>query len=202
MSSFWTNWHRMSNYSWNYFVDGLKKTFGRLPCPLLWGIISDILTDICNTLLECKNWNHTSLYDSISESIKPPNHLPDNIPFHKAKEFSIEIPTNDTGKVDIYINDTIAITPVFPRNIERMNAAVPLAIRTLSQPLNPDDEILRKDIISLKKFQAEACPEEVKTILGWIINTRSLTIALPDNKCINLIHSPRVNSKQLESSIG
>jgi hypothetical protein len=29
-----------------------------------------------------------------------------------------------------------------------MNAAVPLALRTLSQPLDPNDEIPKKDIIS------------------------------------------------------
>jgi hypothetical protein len=103
----------------------LRSTFGGSPYPSLWGIISDTLADICNTLLQCKNWNHTSLYDPIADSIKSTNHLPDNIPFRQAKAFSVTLQTNDTGKVGIYIDDTIAITPDFPRNIERMNAAVP-----------------------------------------------------------------------------
>jgi len=109
----------------NILLMALRSTFGGSPYPSLWGIISDTLADICNTLLQCKNWNHTSLYDPITDSIKPTNHLPDKIPFRQAKAFSVTLQTNDTGKVDIYIDDTITITPDFPRNIERMNAAIP-----------------------------------------------------------------------------
>jgi hypothetical protein len=36
----------------------------------------------------------------------------------------------------------------------------------------------------MKKFLAKASVEESKTVLGWIINTRSLTIHLPPNKLI------------------
>jgi len=34
----------------------------------------------------------------------------------------------------------------------------------------------------LKKFRAEGRMEEIKKILGWIVNTRSLTIALTPDK--------------------
>ncbi len=176
---------------------------------LLWGFISDTLADIFNTLLQCKSWNPSSLHDPITDSISAPNPLSDNIPFHKAKELAVEIPINDIGKVDIYIDDTIAITPDLTGNNERMMAAVPLAIRTIARPIDPNDEIPRNDIISLKKFQAEARLEESKTVLGWILNTRSLQISLPLNKYqqwtseINsLINNPRVCAKQLESTLG
>jgi hypothetical protein len=84
--------------------------------------------------------------------------------------------------VDIYIDDTIAITPDLPGNTERIMAAVPLAIRTFTRPLDANDEIPRNDIISLKKFQAEARLEETKTVLGWVLNTRTLQISLPIDK--------------------
>jgi hypothetical protein len=157
-------------------------TFGGSPCPSLWGIISDTLADTCNTLLQCKSWDFTSLFDPISASILPPNSLPENITFHQSKELAVYTPTNDIGKVDIYIDDTIAITPDFPGNTERIMAAIPLAIRTFTRPLDANDEIPRNDIISLKKFQAEAWLEETKTVLGWVLNTRTLQISLPIDK--------------------
>jgi hypothetical protein len=184
-------------------------TFGGSPCPSLWGIISDTLADICNTLLQCKSWDFTSLFDPISASILPPNSLPENITFHQSKELAVYIPKNDIGKVDIYIDDTIAITPDLPGNTERIMAAVPLAIRTFTRPLDANDEIPRNDIISLKKFQAEARLEETKTVLGWVLNTQTLQISLPIDKyqkwttdINNMISNPRVCAKQLESTLG
>jgi hypothetical protein len=175
----------------------------------MWGYISDTLADLCNAILQCKDWDHKSLYDPISNSVPPPNPLPDNIPFHESKELFVKLPVNDIGKVDIYIDDTIAITPDFPDNTDRMIAAVPLAIRSLARPLDPNDEIPRNDIISIKKFKAEARLEETKLVLGWILNTRSLQISLPLDKHqkwssdINImISNPRVSVKQLESTLG
>jgi hypothetical protein len=83
------------------------------------------------------------------------------------------------------IDDTIAITPDFPGNTECMIAAVPLATWTLARPLDPNNEIPRNKIISLKKFQAEARLEETKMVLGWVLNTRSLQISLPLDKYQN-----------------
>jgi hypothetical protein len=61
----------------------------------------------------------------------------------------------------------------------------------------------------MKKFLAEGRMEESKQILGWIINTRSLTLALPTEKHakwtkdINtMISSGKTNHKQLEQLLG
>ena len=42
--------------------------------------------------------------------------------------------------------------------------------------------IPRKDIISLKKLRAEGQLSEIKTVLGWELNTRRLLISLPSHK--------------------
>jgi hypothetical protein len=73
----------------NILLMALRMTFGGSPCPSLWGIISDTLADICNTLLQCKSWDFTSLFDPISASILPPNSLPENITFHQSKELAV-----------------------------------------------------------------------------------------------------------------
>jgi hypothetical protein len=187
----------------------LRMTFGGSPCPALWGYISDTLADICNTLIQCNDWDHNTLFDHISSSIKTPSPLPDETPFHQAKPLIVEIPKNDKGKVDIYIDDTIAITPDLSNNVSRMVSAVPLAIRSITCPLNHLDEIPRNDIISMKKFEAEGKMEEVKIVLGWQINTRSLTISLPPDKhnkwsknIESMISNHKVSHKNLEVLLG
>jgi hypothetical protein len=138
----------------------------------------------------------------------PQNPLAENLPYHKSKDLAIELPQNDIGKVDIYIDVTIAITPDLPGKAERMIMAVPLAIRTLTRPLDPNDEIPRNDIISIKKIQAKARLEETKMVLGWVLNTRS-QISLPIDKYqkwtadINImISNPLICVKQLKSTLG
>ncbi len=115
----------------------------------------------------------------------------------------------DTGKIDIFIDDFIGVAPDIGETPSRVVRAIPLAIRTLARPLSQEDIIPRKDIISLKKLQAEGQLSEVKIILGWEINTRLLTIALPVHKATawtndieTIIEAGRANYKTLESLLG
>jgi hypothetical protein len=79
---------------------------------------------------------------------------------------SVNIPSNDKGKVDIFIDDSIGVAPDIGDVPKRLLRAIPLAIRTLSRPLSPEDIIPRKDIISIKKLHAEGQLCETKTVLG------------------------------------
>jgi hypothetical protein len=117
---------------------------------------------------------HGRVYDTISDDLDHPLSLPDSLPFHPAKELSVILPKNDLGQFDISIDDTIGLTPDLHDNLQRVSRAIPLAIQTLARPLDSNDIIPRKDIISLKKIKAEGRIEEQKTVLGWILNTRSL----------------------------
>ncbi len=193
----------------NMLLMALRMTFGGSACPSLWGIISETLADLSNTLLHNSYWNHNDLYDDISNDLDCPICLPQSLPFHPAKELAVTLPNNDRGQVDIYIDDTIGITPDLHDNLCRMSRAIPLAIRTLARPLDSNDIIPRKDIISLKKFKAEGQMEEQKTVLGWILNTRTLKISLPSHKhhkwCLEihrLIKSPKVKAKDIEAILG
>ncbi len=75
--------------------------------------------------------------------------------------------------------------------------------------MDPSDPIPRKDIISMKKYKAEGRMEETKVVLGWLLNTRSLTISLPADKHKRWVHdlnlmisASKVSHKALESSLG
>jgi hypothetical protein len=187
----------------------LHMTFGGSPCLALWGYITDTIADICNILLHCSSWDHTLLHDPISTTLSAPTHLSQSNPIHQSKDLCILIPPNDFGKVDVYIDDFIAITPDISTNADRLSAMVPLAIHSMARPIDPSDKIPRKDIISMKKFLAEGQLDEIKTILGWELNTRTLTVHLPKDKynkwtkaIQDLVENTRASQTQLESTIG
>jgi hypothetical protein len=52
----------------------------------------------------------------------------------------------------------------------------------MTRPIDQSDVIPRKDVISIIKFKVESRLEEEKLVLGWIIDTRSLSLALPIEK--------------------
>jgi hypothetical protein len=187
----------------------LRLTFGGSTCPNLWNCISESGTDLANMLIQNSFWDHTSFYDPLSSTIDKPNTLPPEIPFAKTKDLAVKIPINDIGKADIYIDDTIGVALDLNDNVNRVSTAIPLAIHTMARPLDPLDDIPRKEIISLKKFSAEGQPSETKTVLGWFINTRTLTISLPLDKynawsqdINNIISTGRVSKSSMETLIG
>jgi len=187
----------------------LRLTFGGSPCPSLWGYLSDSLADVCNALINNPYWDHNTSFDSLSFKVYSPLPLPDSTPFHKALPMSVQIPENDLGKVDIYLDDSIGVSPDVGDNAIRVGRSIPFVIHALARPLDETEQLPRKDIISLKKFSAEGRLEESKLILGWSINTQSLSVSLPKDKfdrwsadIYSLLSSPRVKHKSLESTIG
>jgi hypothetical protein len=65
----------------------LRMAFGGAPCPSIWGVISEVITDIGNSLLQNEFWaQHSKIYDHISDQIDDPISLPASIPFHQARE--------------------------------------------------------------------------------------------------------------------
>jgi len=166
----------------NFLLMALWLTFGGLPCPNLWGCLSESITDLSNMLIQNNYWNHTKLFDPLVNSLNEPVSLPADIPFAQTKSLSISIPTNNIGKSDVFIDDIIAISLDNDDNIRRVCSAVLLAIHTVARPLDSQDEIPRKEIILLKKFQAKGSPSEQKVVLGWHFDTRGLRIHLPRDK--------------------
>ena len=63
-----------------------------------------------------------------------------------------------------------------------MRGTVHLAVHVVGRPMLALEVIPRKDLISEEKIAAEVGQSEIKRNLGGTINTRSLIIALPDDK--------------------
>jgi len=148
----------------------------------MWGYNSETLADTCNTLIQRSSWDYHSFFDKLSDKIPDPISIPRDIPFKAAKDLFVKMPHKDLGKVDVNVDDNIAITPDIGDNITRVIRAIPLALHSIARPVDHRDSLPRVNIISAKKLQAEGTFEEIKTVLGWTINTRNLTISLPLDK--------------------
>ncbi len=176
-----TSWESMTIFD-DLLLVPLRLTFGGAPCPNLWSVVSETITDVANYILHNPFWDFKTLFDELSETLDPPKVLSESIPFHPAKELGVHLPDNLNGYVDIYIDDSIGVIPDLGENSLKLSRVLPLAIHTLARPLDSSDKIPRKDIISMKKFRAEGRLEEVKRILGWDLNTRTMLLSLPEDK--------------------
>ncbi len=189
----------------------LRLTFGGMPGSFEWGCISESICDLTNRLLLDEDWDPEQLHAPNQELVPAKQVLDDDIPFAEGKQLVVNVPVNPKGLLDVYIDDEIGITVDLPGsdNALRMARAPLLAIHAVSRPRHHDEPIPREELAALNKLIAEAGLEEIKTILGWVFNFRSLLISLPDNKfkawteAINeMIESRKATAKELECNIG
>ena len=69
-------------------------------------------------------------------------------------------------------------------NVQRLKQETFLAINCAAKEKHNDKRIPREEMEARENFLAKAGAEEIKIILGWILNFRTLTIALPENKYV------------------
>jgi hypothetical protein len=125
----------------------------------------------------------------------------------QADELAVDIPAEDHPKSDCYIDDIF--TAFLETDVKRGSRIVPFILHLLGCPLSPNESLPHDDILSLKKLLAKAMPTECQIILGWIIDTCQLIIALPRNKFVawmnaikTLLNMEKITHKELETLIG
>jgi hypothetical protein len=187
----------------------LRPTFGRSPCSNEWCTFAELYTDLANNTLHCADWDPSFLSSPHQSKLPPAQYLDDSIPFASTAELDVEIPNDNMGRIDDFINDGIVIVPDLHNNKARGVAAMLLAIHTLCHPLDPNEPIYREDCLSLEKLSEEGVMSEILIISGWQINTRTLTLALPNKKFTQwqhdlhqVISSKKVSLQKLETIIG
>jgi hypothetical protein len=82
--------------------------------------------------------------------------------------------------LEVYIEDLFNC--YLHRHLQRGSKILPFVLQFLGRPPNSSNPIARNDVLSISKFLVEATPSEVKTILGWIVDTRRLLLSLPPDK--------------------
>jgi hypothetical protein len=166
-----------------HLLVALRMTFGGAPNPSQWSDVSELACDLSNDLARHPGWDpsrhvspHQPLLKGASEL------LPTSVPFAQTKPLFVQLPCDDAPKAENFIDDQFMA--FLASSSERGSSILPFVIHLLGRPLHQDESISRDDVLSLKKFLAEATPAEIKTVLGWVINSRSLLISLPMHKYI------------------
>jgi hypothetical protein len=162
------------------------NTFGGAPYPYEWGIKSETICGLANELIVSEEWNPLTLHAKIQPLIPTKNLFAGNLPLDQARMLIIDVPVDPRGKFGIYIDDTTGLTVNVPGtdNAAHMEAATPLAIEVAVQPNDPNEPIPREPMIARGKLTAEGGLSEMKMILGWLFNFRTLIVSLPDHKFI------------------
>jgi hypothetical protein len=188
----------------------LRLTFGGSPNPPTWCAFSEMVTDLSNELMLCREWDPLALHGPDQSTTPTPRELPANIPIAEARDLAVSVPVSATARTDSFIDDLILVFLDTPGNRERCPHAVPLAIHVTSRPHSGKDEpITRRPLLSPEKLEAEGIPVEVQNVLGWSIDTRRLLLMLPLDKYLAwsgdidaVIKSSRISSSDLESLVG
>lgn len=151
-------------------------------------------------MTSCTTWDPETLHSPHKNKWEQPEISNLKAPFEKAKALAIEIPLRET-MTDGYIDDAISYAVQVANNVLKAQNALPLSVHTVFRPTSPPEIDIREDVLSLRKLEGDGTPSEEKLVLGWILNTRSLTVHLPTDKAIQT-PTPRVKSKVMESTIG
>lgn len=187
----------------------LRLSFGGAACPQAWCCISEIITDLANSLTQNRAWKLNDLQSPDQHHIAPAEYLNEMIPFAETLPTMLLPPPRPEGFSDVFVDDIITTFLDDPANIDRSPAAVPLATHIITRPLSPNEHVTREQFLAKDKLAAEGNPTESKIILGWTINTRSLLISLPNDKHIawssditDIMTSTTCTRKELEQLIG
>ncbi len=129
-------------------LPSLRLTFGGSPSPNHFCLFSELSIDLANELLHCHDWDPNLLCSPHTSKNSDP------IIKDPTNEFAIAKPL-DAGKIDVFIDHGIAITPDLNDNRNREIQAMLLAIHTICHPLDPNEPIKRDDCLSLGKLEEE-----------------------------------------------
>jgi hypothetical protein len=160
----------------------LRATFGGTQNPALWSLISEPLTDLANALVRCPDWNPSQVHSRFSELIQQAQRENPSIPFAPAEELIASPPQDGFAMFDVFLDDLIAvILDLSANHVTRGTQAPLLVIDIISRPV-AHETMQRDEVLAIDKAMAEATPSEVQKVLGWVINTRTMLVSLPEDK--------------------
>jgi hypothetical protein len=160
----------------------LRLTFGGAPCPSEWGAIAESICDLANAILLNDEWNPLALQSPAQHLVPNKIILDDDIPFGIGRDLVVDIPVDPRGIIDLYIDDYCGLTVDIGDNAICLERAPLLALVSAARKVATTKPLPRDDMEARNKLVAEAGLTEIKTFLGWLIDFRRMTIALPDNK--------------------
>jgi len=190
----------------------LRLAFGGSPNPACWCAISETITDMANDL-SCSSWDPRELSSPtvLGEHLVPREYEWEGEKLSEAIAPAFEVPISLDSRKDCFVDDIVCVFLGTEENLRREGHAVPLAAYSVSRPHQGDEKepIQRRPILSPEKLEAEGRPSEVMIVLGWEVNTRRLSVSLPESKYVawesdlaEAIKNRGISSGELESLIG
>ena len=182
--------------------------------------MSEVATDLANDLVRRDDWDPT-VWSAPQQPLLASDKAVDcdagtvkvDDEFSEAAEISVVYPIEDAKPMfDCYLLDDL-----FGGSREtdraRLEAALPFILHLIDRPVEAGtaESIPRDDLVVISKFLAEAKASESKVILGWVVNTRSMTVSLPEDKhrtwmaeirALRTRPGRRATAKELESTVG
>jgi hypothetical protein len=163
----------------------LRLAFGGAPAPAMFGNFSKLMCDLCNVISRCPLWEPLTTTTNYEHLLQAPKYEADDVPFGQPLPTLVEPPVDDHPQTEVYVDDFFNVFEALSQHhIDVGTKAIPLMIDLLGRPPSSNDAVYRDWLLSLKKAMAEGRPQEVLIILGWLINSRRLTISLPYDKYV------------------
>jgi hypothetical protein len=163
----------------------LRLSFGGSACPSEWCVISETLTDLANKILNHKDWDPTTIFPSLINKVPKTVILGDDIQYAKARPLLVNVPTEEVGMSDVYIDDICTVGVLGDGDKERemkLKSSVLLAMDIMGRPCSELEPLPRDPLPSIDKLLSEAGLSETKCLLGWVLDTRHLRVRLHSEK--------------------
>jgi hypothetical protein len=132
----------------------------------------------------CADWDPDVLRSPDQPVTPKPIRLGRSVPFAVTLPMTVSVPPIITGRVDGFIDDLINVFLDTAANCQRQPHVVPLVMFVTSRPHAGDkhEPIQRRAILLLEELLLEGAPAEIQIVLGWLLDTHRLLVALPDDK--------------------
>ncbi|KAL3823338.1 hypothetical protein ACHAXA_010473, partial [Cyclostephanos tholiformis] len=161
--------------------------------PPIFSTATETIADLANTRLVAGATAQPHPLDDLAESIQSIAPLPPTCPSHVPS-----IPRDPAlprlGKrlsyIDVFVDDFVGLAQDATdssSNRRRVRRILLHAVDDVFRPLKPGDSPTRQEPVSLSKLRKGDCSwSTMKSVLGWIIDTSTLTIHLPSHRAARL----------------
>ena len=159
----------------------LRLPFGSSPAAGEFSLLSDFIADLATTLVLDDSWDPNTFHSDLVQDIPVSSYQ--SSPQLQQVSKLLENPNERDFTIEVFIDDFIIGVILSSKEfVFRVFHAVPLILHCLFRPSSPDEAVDRPPILGRAKLLAEGTLKESQRILGWVVNTNSMRVFLPDDK--------------------
>jgi hypothetical protein len=189
----------------------LALPMGWTESPPAFSAVTETIADVANRRLQRgaahKTAPHrldaaasTPSHDAIPLALPAPSRTPTTLP-QPDQPPPLRSHNRRLQTIEVYVDDFIAAAQGSPQRLNRIRRVLMTAIDDVFRPLSPHDHEFRTEPISIKKLlKGDGSWATVKKVLGWIIDTVSMTLTLPQrrlDRLADLLDSIQPTQKRL-----